>query len=204
MKRITVILVLVLASFTLFADGDKVKNYDGLRYNPNPTTGDVGQALNTYIGLGSVGIVGYGLNLGLDYEIPLIDPNLTLGPAVRLGVKPYSYHYWDGGDLKVANGLGIGVSGGVSAHYYFDWLIPDMPDEFDVFITSNVGVGFITYTNSYHYRTGYYNTNLYNNSILFDFGNAIGGRWNFSDNMSMYLQVGQGRSTVLFGLTFKM
>ena len=202
MKRITVILVLVLASFTLFADGDKVKNYDGLRYNPNPTTGDVGRALNTYIGVGYIGYTRLGVNLGLDYEIPVIDPNLTLGPGFKLGLNPYPYDYWTSTGHYVGTGLGTSILAGVSAHYYVDWLIPNIPDEFDVFITSNVGLGFIMYSSNSNEEVLWGENRT--NSVLFDFGNAIGGRWNFSDNMSMYLQVGHGTSSVLFGLTFKM
>jgi len=203
MKKITIILALVMIASGLFADGDETKTITGLRYNPDPTNGGVGQALNMYFGLGYIGNAGYGLSLGLDYEIPVIDPNLTLGPGFRVGFSPYTYDYWNLTGWHTDNGLGVSVFGGVTAHYYFDWLIPNMPDEFDVFITSNAGVGYVTYTNSDAF-TSYYGTNYYANYVFFDFGNAIGGRWNFSDNMSMYLQVGHGTSSVLFGLTFKM
>ena len=203
MKKITILLALVMAGFSLFADGDETKGLINMRYSPDPTAGNVGQALNIYFGIASVGHAGTGLSLGLDYEIPIIDPNLTLGPGFRMGLSPYSYDYWNNSGWHVGTGLGTKFYGGVTAHYYFDWLIPNMPDEFDVFITSNAGFGFITYSNSDEYNT-YYNSSYYDNYTFFDFGNAIGGRWNFKENMSMYLQVGQGTSSVLFGLTFKM
>lgn len=203
MKKIVIILALAMISMSLFADGGETKGLTGLRYNPDPTSGEVGQALNIYFGLGNVQNAGFGLNLGLDYEIPVIDPNLTLGPGFMLGLSPYSYNYWDFSGWHVKNGVGMSFYGGVVAHYYFDWLIPNMPDEFDVFLTSSAGGGFVTYSNNSQNKT-FNNSTIYENEMFYEFGNAIGGRWNFSDSMSMYAQVGHGTSTLLFGLSFKM
>ena len=89
----------------------------------------------------------------------------------------------------------LSFSGGVIVRYYADWLIPNMPDEFDVFIMSNAGFGLITYSNDNDY---------YDNSTYFDWGIYIGGRWNFSETMSLYAHVGEGSTNVSAGISLKM
>jgi hypothetical protein len=161
-----------LKPLTTMPDGYKPLSIKRTTYAPDPNSGNVGNALNLFMGVGG------SLSVAIDYEFPVIDPNLTLGPQFIMGFP------WPGG-LG-----GLDLNGGVVARYYADWLIPNMPDQFDVFITSNTGIGFNT--NS----TGMY---MY-------WGTMVGGRWNFSESMSMYAQVGGGYNSHFFnfGLSWKM
>jgi len=184
MKRVFTLLIGVFLLSSAYADGLKPlslnqtpTDYKPLSLNkaayaPDPNSGNVGNALNLFMGVGS------GFSVTIDYEFPVIDPNLTLGPQGFISLP------WPNG----AGGMDLG--GGVVARYYADWLIPNMPDEFDVFITSNTGI--------------YFNTNV--SSVYMYWGTMIGGRWNFSESMSMYAQVGGGYNAHFFnfGLSWKM
>jgi len=191
MRKAVLIIAVVFMSINIYADGGKTMSLRGRGYNPNPNSGNVVPALNIYAGLGAVYGSRMGTSFGLDYEIPVIDPNLTLGPGLRVGMAQYYHaHYVD--NVYYSSTTQMSFYGGVVAHYYVDWLIPNMPDEFDVFITSNAGYGLVTYSSGRDPQP------------FFDFGFAIGGRWNFSDNISLYAQAGQGTSTILAGISFKM
>ena len=160
-------------------------------YAPDPKSGNVGNAFNIYVGLGSVHSSNFGISVGGDFEFPVIDPNLTLGPQFGFGMHQYGVGYWIGNQYYSSTSQ-ISFSGGVVARYYADWLIPNMPEQFDVFITSNVGLGYVMYTS------------YYSNEVYLDWGTSLGGRWNFSEKMSVYAQVGYGANNVLVGLSLKM
>lgn len=187
MKKYSIIAVLVMLSFSLFADGDITK---GLKYNPNRESGNVGNAINVFAGLGRVRSSSMGIDLGADLEIQAFIPNLTIGPSAGLGIRSYNYGHWvDGTYYSTTSQLDF--FGGASVHYYFDWLIPSMPDEFDVFITNTAGYGMVTYGSG---RSSY---------GYFDFDTHVGGRWNFSEAFSLYAKVGYGRTNVSVGLSSK-
>lgn len=190
MKKITFVLAILTLSLSVFAGGEKTKGLNRFQYNPNPSSGDVKSALNIYVGPGRVYRSNLGISIGGDFEIPVIDPNLTIGPGFGIGIHHYDNAYWVGSTYYSGTSQ-FSFYGGVVAHYYVDWLIPSMPDEFDVFITSNVGYGLVMYSDYYANR-GY-----------FDFGTSVGGRWNFADNMSLYAQTGYGNANFLIGLSFK-
>ena len=193
MKKITILIAIAIISLSSFAEGGKTLGLKSINYSPDPTSGKVKNAINLYTGLGSVYGSSYGLNLGFDFEKPIFDPNLTLGPRFKMGMARYYNPYWDDSGIWHDYTNQMSFYGGVVAHYYFDWLIPNMPDAFDVFVTSDAGYGVVTYSYS-----------GYANYSYFDYGFAVGGRWNFSEKVSLYAQAGYGTSTVLFGLSFKL
>jgi hypothetical protein len=189
MKKLILAVALIAISLSLFADGDKNKSLGLMSYNPNPSSGDVVPALNLYLGPGSSN--GFGFSFGGDFEIPMFVDNLTIGPGIGAGLGTNSY--WRGHsttfDFKVD----------AVAYYYVDWLIPSMPDEFDVFINSTTGV--IFRSTSYHYD---YMSTTKDNGVRLDFETYVGGRWNYSDNMSLYAKVGYGSYYGAVGISFKM
>jgi len=185
MKKIVVLFLGLMISSFVYADGIQAwqlkanENSNSLlmkplslastTYAPDPNSAGIGSAFNIYGGFGKA------ISFGLDYEFQVIDPNLTLGPQFLV-------------DIPFRAG-GVHIDGGVIARYYADWLIPNMPDKFDSFITSNTGIGFIPGSTPYLYV-----------------GTAIGGRWNFTESMSLYLQLGIGYNTsnVYVGLSWKL
>ncbi len=191
MKKVFFAIAFLAISLSLFADGDKNKSLGTMSYNPDPSSGNVVPALNLYGGFGRVRSSNLGFSIAGDYEIPVIDPNFTIGPGFGVGFHYYPYGYWKSGTWYTGTGQ-LSLYGGVVARYYADWLIPSMPDEFDVFITSNMGAGFIKYFD------------YYSSKVFFDFGTSVGGRWNFSEKVSLYAQVGYGTSNILAGISFKM
>ncbi len=195
MKKVFLLITAMLLAGMVFADGDKTLTKQSLKYSPDPSSGNVTPALNIFLGPGSVN--GLGFSLGGDFEIPMFVDNLTIGPGVGLGVGRRSY--WFGHtntfDLKL----------NAVAYYYFDWLIPNMPDKFDVFANLNTGVRFRSYTDYYDsYYTAYYSksSETYTN-FGFNIETYVGGRYNFSENMSLYAKVGYGSYYGAFGISFK-
>ncbi|MBN2668706.1 MAG: hypothetical protein JXR60_05690 [Bacteroidales bacterium] len=194
MKKIFLVSVLFVLSMSVFAHGFNNKGLGLMKYNPNPTSGDVGSALNLYLGPGNSN--GFGFTFGADFEIPLIDPNLTIGPGVGFGIGHASYWGYSvtTTDIKLD----------AIAYYYFDWLIPSMPDQFDVFINSTAGIKIRNTTERYEsYYYGYDIKDVHESSIVFDFETYVGGRWNFSDKMSLYAKAGYGSYYGAFGISFK-
>ena len=202
-KTLTLIMSLLMISM-VYADGLKPLSLlpDGYTplspkkaaYAPDPNSGDVRPAFNIYAGLGTVHSSNFGLSIGGDFEFNAFDPNLTIGPQFGFGVHSYynGGYYHDGWYHNNVHQLSF--SGGVIVRYYADWLIPNIPDAFDVFIMSNAGIGLVTYSNDNDY---------YDNETYFDWGIYVGGRWNFSENMSLYAHVGAGSTNVSVGLSFK-
>ena len=201
-KTITLLMSFIMVSMvyadglkplSLLPDGYKPLSPNSIQYAPDPNSGNVVKAFNVYGGLGTVNSSSLGFSLGLDMEIPMIDPNLTIGPQLGLGV----HSFYNG--AYVLNGVWhdgyvhqFSFSGGVVVRYYADWLIPNFPEDFDVFIMSNLGFGLTTYSD------------YYSNSYYPDFGFYIGGRWNFKENMSLYGHVGDGSTNISVGISLKM
>ena len=186
MKKIITLLVAIFMVGSVFADGNKDSKANSevsqtklpysitsTTYAPDPNSAGIRNAFNLYGGIGGA------LSAGIDWEFVAFDPNLTLGPQIIVDFP-----------IGTARGLGMDISGAVIARYYADWLIPNMPDAFDVFITSNAGIEFNTNGGGAY-------------TIL---SGAVGGRWNFSESMSLYAQLGAGfRSNILLvGLSWKM
>jgi hypothetical protein len=195
MKKVLFAIAFVAISLSLFADGDKNKSLGLMSYNPNPASGDVGSALNLYIGPGSSN--GFGFSLGGDFEIPLFVDNLTLGPGVNFGLGHESFLGYKSTTLEMnVNAVG---------YYYFDWLIPGMPDEFDVFANVVAGVGFQSIKTKYdNFYYGYAVSDRTTKNTVFNFETYVGGRWNYSDNMSLYAKLGYGSYYGAVGISFKM
>ncbi|RUA24861.1 MAG: hypothetical protein DSY76_07350 [Bacteroidetes bacterium] len=200
-KTITLLLSLLMISI-VYADGFKPISQQStyykplsplkLAYAPDPNSGNVRPAFNFYGGLGSVNNSNYGFSLGADFEFPIIDPNLTLAPQVIIGTHTYGLGYYDMYGTYHTGTTQFSFSGGVAVRYYADWLIPNMPDDFDVFIMSTIGYGYVSY-DSY-----------YSNEAYFSYGFYLGGRWNFKENMSLYVQIGEGANSLSAGLSLKM
>jgi hypothetical protein len=180
-----------LKPFSLLPDGYKPSSPLSIQYAPDPNSGNVTKAFNIYAGLGNVNGSNFGLSLGADIEFPVIDPNLTIGPQFGFGMHHYGYGYYDANGYHDGSAQ-LSFSGGVIVRYYADWLIPNFPEDFDVFIMSNAGFGLVTYTS------------YYSNTTYFDWGIYIGARWNFKESMSLYAHVGEGSTNVSVGLSFKM
>ena len=174
-KSLLFVLGLFVFGFVL-ADNQKGDAVIG-SYNPDPNSGNVVPAFNFYAAPSTYGAATSSITIFANYEMPMIDPNLTLGPEVGIGV---------GGSLNGISSSTIIVS--VKATYYADWLIPNMPDQFDVFLSSTAGLYMSMGTSS---------------TFGAHYGNYIGGRWNFTENMSVYAQVGHGNSFVAGGISFK-
>ncbi|MCB9196903.1 MAG: hypothetical protein H6600_00445 [Flavobacteriales bacterium] len=143
--------------------------------------------LNMYLGPG-YGRYGRGGMFNLDLEIPMLDDNLTIGPSVGIGLGNYVYnvngtHYRE--QYMVINPAVVG-------HYYFDWLIPDMPSHFDLFAKAKLGMRWFT-GNDYTYR-GYY----------LDWTLQAGGRYHFNEKASFYLAVGYAYAPLNLGLTIQL
>ncbi len=179
MKRITLFLISFLMVGIAFADGLKTTQSSNTSYAPDPNSGDVGSALNIYIAPSSYGAYTGSITTFASYEIPMIDPNLTLGPELGFAF---------GGNLNGVSSTTFVAN--VKATYYFDWLIPQMPDMFDVFLTSTAGISLS-------------NSSLGSSNLYLDFGDYIGGRWNFKENMSVYVIAGYGSAVGAAGITFK-
>ncbi len=186
MKKTITLLVAIFMVSMVFADGNKDSEAKAevssaklpyyitrTTYSPDPESAGIGSAFNLYGGIGGA------LSAGIDWEFVAFDPNLTLGPQIVVD--------FPAGPNK---GLGMNINGAVIARYYADWLIPNMPDAFDVFITSNTGIGI-------HTNGG---------GVYAIFSTSVGGRWNFSESMSLYAQVGGGTGSNIFlvGLSWKM
>ncbi len=146
-------------------------------YKPDPYSGDVVPILNVYLGPSIYKTATPSMSFFGSYEIPAIDPNLTLGPEIGFGM---------GGNINGVSTSTLALS--VKATYYADWLIPNMPDEFDVFLTSTAGLYILSGTSG---------------SSGLQYGNYVGGRWHFSENMSIYGQVGYGNLFIAGGISIK-
>jgi hypothetical protein len=80
---------------------------------------------------------------------------------------------------------------GIVAHYYFDWLIEEMPEHFDLFAKADLGYWFV-FDNTFRTNRNY---------LPVTFGLYAGGRYHFESDWSLYLSVGFGTSYVNIGLS---
>jgi len=160
---------------------------------------DVRKALNIYVSPTFGGPLGGMINA--EFEMPMFVDNLTIAPYVGAGVA--SYNVWvnngnngnntfpGGGYVRKSVAL---LNVGVVGHYYFDWLIPNMPDKFDVFAKAKAASRFRLGGNDY----------VYESYVPIYVSIKAGGRVNFTPSFSLYGAVGYGHSSFDFGLTLKM
>jgi hypothetical protein len=206
MKKILILMTLLILSVSSYANrglklplsqfGIEVpKLTNGLTFTSNlldvkTDVNGVGRNFNIYIGptysANGVGVMTYG-----DFETPMIVDNLTIGPYVGFGFG-YAYNPkadynlgWDGGYRGNYQTTPM-VSFGAVAHYYFDWLIPNMQEKYDVFAKMKIGgnLGFESFA-----------------GFVPDVDAQVGARIHVS-SMSLYGTVGYGRSYVNLGLSF--
>ncbi len=180
MKRITLFIMSLLFVSVLFAEGTEVTTINKTNYAPDPNSGDVRPALNVYIAPSSYGLYSGSITTFVSYEMQLLDPNLTLGPELGFAF---------GGSMGSLNSSTFVVN--AKATYYVDWLIPNFPEQLDLFVSSTAGF----YTSMYSDGTS--------SGLNIDFADYIGGRWNFKENMSLYGLVGYGSAIASVGITFK-
>lgn len=156
---------------------------------------EVSNAFNLYIGPNFRG--GVGALIMMDLEFKMFNENLTLGPTLGAGIAYYPHTVAD-----YNNGLGYTVystkikptfvvSPGVVAHYYFDWLIPNMSEKYDVFAKTKVA-GIFAFDSDVDYF------------VPVDVTFQVGGRINMSDSFSFYGAVGYGHSYVNVGMSLKL
>ncbi|MCB9189130.1 MAG: hypothetical protein H6599_07585 [Flavobacteriales bacterium] len=165
MRRLLVILCVLMGGFSMNAQDTQ---------------------LNVYVG------PSFGSNLGgmvnFDLEIPMFDDNLTIGPSI--GVGRAAYKYYDENNVWIRENYLV-INPAVVAHYYFDWLIPDMSEKFDVFAKAKLGWRYVGGSHPYSY------------SVL-DLNLQAGGRYNFSSNGSIYLAIGYAWAPMNLGVTIKL
>lgn len=187
----TKILLFVIA-MTLTTIGTSQLGKSISNYSLGSGDSEVGKALNVY--LSPTFSHGVGVVANVDFEIPMITDNLTLAPSLGIGVATYSYNYWTNNNFYGYNSTGFKsvmvIRAGVVAHYYFDWLIPNMPEKYDVFAKVRTGAIFTADSDV--------------NVNPFDVSAQVGGRYNFSSKASLYGAVGYGHSYINVGLSFKL
>ncbi len=136
---------------------------------------------------------GFGGMLTGEYEIQMLEDNLTIGPKLGVGVSRYPYTFYTQNGFYMHNvyRTGLVVHPGAVAHYYFDWLIDDMPAQLDLFAKASAGFWFVM---DGDLRTqGVYTP--------FTFGLYAGGRYHFESDWSFYLALGFGTSYANIGLS---
>ena len=136
---------------------------------------------------------GFGGMFTAEYEIQMLDDNLTIGPSLGFGMSRYRYPLYDINGRFVTNEYSSGVilHPGVTAHYYFDWLIEEMPSQFDLFAKATGGFWFSSNRNM--------RSQNYYSPITFGF--YAGGRYHFESDWSFYLALGFGTSYANLGLS---
>lgn len=181
MKRISLIVISIMIAGLSFADGLKTSKENTTSYSPYPNSGNMVPALNLYAAPSSYNSYVGSISVFASFEIPMIDPNLTIGPEVGLA--------FGGNDFYGVSSTTFVFN--VKGTYYFDWLIPKMPDMFDVFAVGTTGFYLSNYSSGYSH-------------LGLDIGVYAGGRWHFQDNLSVYLLAGVGSSSFgSLGISFK-
>ncbi len=154
------------------------------QYQPDPQSANTKPMGNLYGAIGNFNEdIGFGTLVFGSLEFPVFDPNLTLGPELGMG--------W-GFSNQTSNQFKL--SAGVRAAYYADWLIPRMPKQYDVFVSSVLG--------------GCYDISSFKSESRFWGFMTIGtgGRYHFQKNMSLFGELeftGYG-SRLHFGLSIKL
>lgn len=136
---------------------------------------------------------GFGGMFTAEYEIKMLDENLTIGPKLGVGMSRYNYlnYYGNGVYSHTTYRSGLVIHPGAVAHYYFDWLIDDMPSQLDLFAKASAGFWFV--------MDGDLRTQR--NYTPFTFGLFAGGRYHFDSDWSFYLALGFGTSYANLGLS---
>lgn len=137
--------------------------------------------LNFGVGLSSWGVPVY---LGFDYAV---HKDITLG--AELSARKYKED-WQGD--KYSRNI-IGISG--NANYHFNSVLK-IPSNFDFY--AGLNLGFYIWNDEVGYKG--------NNSSGLGLGGQLGGRYFFSKNLGLNLEVGGGNefSGGKFGLTLKL
>lgn len=164
MRKLALILGLVVASWSASAQVNQLNVYVG------PSLG------NTYGGM-----------FNLDYEIQMFDDNLTIGPSIGIGSARYKYMV----DNVTYHESYMVINPAVVGHYYFDYLIPDMPDHFDLFAKAKLGM---------RYVGGNY---AYSGAVL-DLNLQAGGRYYFNSTTSLYLAIGYAYAPMNLGVSIQL
>ncbi len=137
---------------------------------------------------------GYGGLITAEYEIQMLDDNLTIGPKLGFGTTRYNNTEIINDVVVVQeNRSSLILNPGLVAHYYFDWLIDDMPNHFDLFAKADFGYWFV-FDNDHRTRRNY---------LPMTFGLYAGGRYHFESDWSLYLSIGFGMSYANIGLSKK-
>jgi hypothetical protein len=191
MRYIFLLFVGLLISNLALADGNKTLKIRGMKYNPNPKQANIGNAVNVYAGFTSYDGAKAGYSLMANYELPFLDPNLTIGPEVGFGFSPnaidFNFFGFRGNFSQTT------LKFNVKATYYADWLIPNMPEDFDAFVSTSLGIYYATYEQS-----------IVPNKVGIHWNTGVGGRWHFDDYMSIYAILGVGNTYIAGGISFKI
>lgn len=147
---------------------------------------------------GGVGLSGWGVPvyLGLDYGIAR---DFTIGAEASYSSKKVSDGYFE----SKYSIFGFGING----NYYFDRLLK-LPNEFNLYAGATLGYANVSETiNGPSALLPYYET--YHSSFAvsgIDLGLQIGGRYFFTKNLGLNLQLGGGIHTFggRLGLTYKL
>ena len=142
---------------------------------------------------GGVGLSGWGVPvyLGLDYGIAR---DFTIGAEASYSSKKMSGGYFD----DKYSFFGFGVNG----NYYFDRLLK-LPNEFNLYAGATLGYANVSETTTGPSALLPYHTSFAVSGI--DLGLQIGGRYFFTKNLGLNLQLGGGIHTFggRLGLTYK-
>ena len=149
---------------------------------------------------GGVGLSGWGVPvyLGADYGIAR---DVTIGAEVSYSSKKVSSGYFE----DRYSIIGFGVNG----NYYFDRILR-LPREFNLYAGATLGYFNISNSQTYSGPSSLrpYYENLYTSSFAssgVDLAFQVGGRYFFTKNLGLNLQVGGGIHTFggRLGLTYK-
>ena len=144
-----------------------------------------GVQLNAGVGASGWGIPVY---VGLDFGIA---KDFTLGGQVSFQTDNSPYYYNNQSYKYKSTALGLGVN----ANYHFNTIM-DIPSKFDFYAGAN-----ITY---YVWNYDEYYNNDHPNNVSVAPGLQVGGRYFFTDNFGLNLELGgnTGTSGAKFGITY--
>ena len=151
--------------------------------------------INGGVGLSGLGIPVY---LGVDYGIAR---DFTIGAEVSYSSKKVSYDYIE----ERHSIFGFGVNG----NYYFDRILK-LPKEFDFYAGATLGYYNISNSQTYNgpsilreYTLSNYNSSFASSGV--NLGLQVGGRYFFTKNLGVNLELGGGVFTFggKLGLTYK-
>ena len=144
-----------------------------------------------------VGTTGWGIPVyvGLDFGIVR---DVTLGAQVSFQTENHRYYYSNNSYNYSSSAIGIGVNG----NYHFNRIL-DMPSKFDFYAGANVT--FYIWNDRYDDNN---NNIIYpeNNNTTLAPGVQVGGRYFFTDNFGLNLELLAGETGTTgakFGITYK-